>query len=133
MMGQIKLDFMINILHNKETEARLAKRVSLLRSTKFYLLCLILLALPVFNRHLKYKWSETPCSDTNNCPLSPLVLLLCQNLIGPESLCLPTFSKYSAFKLYTEYDTWALNTLLFLAWKSVTGVGGKSLSRVKAN
>lgn len=52
MMGQIKLDFMINILHNKETEAMLAKRVSLLQSTKFYLLCFILLALPVFNRHL---------------------------------------------------------------------------------
>lgn len=29
MMGQIKLDFMINTFHNKETEARLAKRVGL--------------------------------------------------------------------------------------------------------
>jgi len=50
-----------------------------------------------------------------------------------ESLCLPTFSKYSAFKLYAEYDTWALNTLLCLAWKSMTGVDRKSMSRLKTN
>lgn len=30
VMGQIKLDFIINIRHNTETEARMAKRVSLL-------------------------------------------------------------------------------------------------------
>lgn len=53
IMGQIKLDFMINILHNKETEARLAKKKSVFLNLLNCLCYVIVFKNCLFiNRHL---------------------------------------------------------------------------------